>query len=170
MPLQHAVVECSSPPPYSLYTTALPVPPISFPHSSLSLPPPPFPSAQFASFSDQIVRLSFHGSGNGQLKLKSLSISSEFGSLKRMMPLSVAIPTLSNLALHDPNGRGVACSSSGSGSGSSSRSASSSAGAIVTICGIEDEVDVLQSLQKPKKVSRAWCSIVRSSRMFLSAS
>ena len=164
MPLQHAVVECSSPPPYSLYTTALPVPPISFPHSSLSLPPPPCPSAQFASFSDQIVRLSFHGSGNGQLKLKSLSISSEFGSLKRMMPLSVAIPTLSNLALHDPDGRGVACSSS------SGRSASSSAGAIVTICGIEDEVDVLQSLQKPKKVSRAWCSIVRSSRMFLSAS
>ncbi|CAI5488259.1 unnamed protein product, partial [Closterium sp. Naga37s-1] len=97
--------------------------------------------SQFTSFADAMIRLCFHGStGSSAPRMRALSISSDFSALKRSMPLAVALPTQAVLAAPY-----AAASSSGGSSGGGE-------GECVTICGIADEVEVLQSLQRPKKV------------------
>lgn len=71
-------------------------------------------------------------------RLKTISARREFAALCRLMPLSVMVPTTAGLTLtlpasglpddrHDPFG------------------------GVVTIAGIKDLVDVMSSLQRPKK-------------------
>jgi serine/threonine-protein kinase ATR len=80
---------------------------------------------QFAVLIDQMIKLSFYP---GQAKAKTVNIQSEFSALKRMMPVGVIMP-LSNVK-YNPF----------------------PAGDYPTISGIEDEVEILASLQRPKKV------------------
>jgi hypothetical protein len=76
----------------------------------------------------------------------TFSAKRDFASLSRMMPLKVMVPISAcfGLALPSP--------------GSADKNYNPY-GEIVTISGIKDEVGVLASLQKPKKVSKVTCVV-----------
>ncbi|KAK9842495.1 hypothetical protein WJX81_002719 [Elliptochloris bilobata] len=93
---------------------------------------------QFASLSDQLIRLCHH-STSGREKMKAFSMRREFSALMRMMPTEVLVPTTSSLTLALP----------ASGVPDLAHKPFEDA---VTISGIKDEVEVLKSLQAPKKI------------------
>lgn len=96
---------------------------------------------QFASLTDAMIKLCFHG-GESKTKAKTISISSEFGHLKRMMPVNVIVPTQRALTLPlAPDGSAA------------TQRDPFAAEAYPTVAGIREEVEVLASLQRPKKVS-----------------
>eukprot|EP00850_Spirogloea_muscicola_P009313 SM000052S17705 [mRNA] locus=s52:211237:225088:+ [translate_table: standard] len=93
---------------------------------------------QFPAFIEQMIRLCFHA---GQPKQKVMSISSDFGQLKRMMPLDVVLPLQRALTVAMPP------------DGLTDRGFNAfPVGEHATIFGICEDVEILQSLQRPKKV------------------
>eukprot|EP00897_Mesotaenium_endlicherianum_P000569 jgi/Mesen1/10512/ME000083S10013 len=95
---------------------------------------------QFAAFFEQMIALCNHNSG-GQSKARTLSIGAEFGRLKRMMPLGILMPVQKALSVALPtDGLTDPCYDP------------FPAGDCTTVVGIQDEVEILASLQKPKKV------------------
>ena len=74
-------------------------------------------------------------------RVRSFSAKKEFAALMRMMPLDVMMPTTGQLTLTLPP----------SAVGGKSHNPF---GSLTTIAGIKDEVVVMPSLQKPKKVKR----------------
>mmetsp|Transcript_10928 Transcript_10928/g.67521 ORF Transcript_10928/g.67521 Transcript_10928/m.67521 type:complete len:2630 (+) Transcript_10928:210-8099(+) len=93
---------------------------------------------QFIPFIEQLIKLCFHSIPRGQ---KSFSLTNDFSVLKRMMPLEIMMPVLKCLTVELPNdgkvvegGRPIAPEVS------------------VKIEGFQDEVEVLLSLQRPKKL------------------
>jgi serine/threonine-protein kinase ATR len=93
---------------------------------------------QFAVLIDQMIKLSFYP---GQAKAKTVNIQSEFSALKRMMPVGVIMPLQKALTVSLP-ADGL----------SNVKYNPFPAGDYPTISGIEDEVEILASLQRPKKV------------------
>lgn len=97
--------------------------------------------AQFAALIDHLIRLCFHP---GQAKAKTISISTEFSALKRMMPVDIIMPTQQSLTVHLPSyDMNVAMPAT---------SDIFSSADLPTISGIADEAEILSSLQRPKKV------------------
>eukprot|EP00850_Spirogloea_muscicola_P002685 SM000010S04323 [mRNA] locus=s10:934582:948443:- [translate_table: standard] len=93
---------------------------------------------QFPAFIEQMIRLCFHA---GQPKQKVMSISSDFGQLKRMMPLDIVLPLQGALTVAMPP------------DGLTDRGFNAfPVGEHATILGICEDVEILQSLQRPKKV------------------
>ena len=97
--------------------------------------------AQFGTLVDQLIKLCFHP---GQSKAKAINITTEFSSLKRMMPLSIIMPVQKALTVTLP-------SSSPDLSDSSQFDVFGDV-QLATISGITDEAEILSSLQRPKKV------------------
>ncbi|XP_074371417.1 serine/threonine-protein kinase ATR [Apium graveolens] len=95
---------------------------------------------QFASLIDHLIRLCFHA---GQSKSKVINISTEFSSLKRMMPLEIIMPLQQSLTVSLPTYEQKM---------TSSLSSSIFATDLPTILGIADEAEILSSLQRPKKI------------------
>ncbi|KAJ7539120.1 hypothetical protein O6H91_11G077400 [Diphasiastrum complanatum] len=93
---------------------------------------------QFTGLCEQMIKLCFYA---GQPKAQMLSISAEFSSLKRMMPVGVVMPIQRALTVTLP-ANGVTDSSYNP----------FPAGDDSTISGIKDDVEILASLQRPKKV------------------
>ncbi|KAI5062158.1 hypothetical protein GOP47_0022697, partial [Adiantum capillus-veneris] len=94
--------------------------------------------SQFIALIDQLIRLCFHG---GASKARTLTLSSEFSSLKRMMPVGVIMPVQRALTVTLP------------ADGLTNTSYNPfPAGDFSTISGIAEEVEILASLQRPKKV------------------
>lgn len=96
---------------------------------------------QFGSLIDQLIKLCFHP---GQPKARAVNLSTEFSSLKRMMPLGVIMPVQQALTvtlpscvtdLADPPQCDVFSDMQ-----------------LASISGIADEAEILSSLQRPKKV------------------
>lgn len=98
---------------------------------------------QFANLIDHLIRLCFHP---GNSKSKTINISTEFSSLKRMMPLEIIMPSQASLTVNLPT-----CDINLT---ESLTSDIFSATDLPTIYGIADEAEILSSLQRPKKVSR----------------
>ncbi|KAG0625577.1 hypothetical protein M758_2G066000 [Ceratodon purpureus] len=94
---------------------------------------------QFAVLIDQMIKLSFYP---GQPKAKIVNIQSEFSALKRMMPVGVIMPLQKALTVSLP-ADGL----------SNMKYNPFPSGDYPTISGIEDEVEILASLQRPKKVT-----------------
>lgn len=92
---------------------------------------------QFATLIDHLIRLCFHG---GDPKTRTINISSDFGALKRMMPVGVILPVQQALTISLPV------------NGISDNYDSFSAGNYATISGIGEDVEILASLQRPKKI------------------
>ena len=109
---------------------------------------------QFASLIDHLIKLCFHP---GQQRAKNINISTEFSTLKRMMPLEIIMPIqqslVVNLPTYDVNLTDSPSSDIFSGT------------ELPTISGIADEAEILSSLQRPKKV---WCffSVLTSAKCF----
>ncbi|KAJ4806265.1 Serine/threonine-protein kinase ATR [Rhynchospora pubera] len=97
--------------------------------------------SQFASLVDHLIKLCFHP---GNPKSRSINISTEFSSLKRMMPLGIILPIQQSLTVTLP--------SFDVGSEDQSSFNVFSASEHVTIAGLTDEAEILSSLQRPKKV------------------
>lgn len=97
---------------------------------------------QFAALIEHLIRLCFHAS---QLKAKTINIATEFSALKRMMPVDIILPIQQSLTVslpaYDPDLEG------------SQQLDIFSTMDLPTISGISDEVEILSSLQRPKKVS-----------------
>jgi serine/threonine-protein kinase ATR len=70
---------------------------------------------------------------------REFSVRRDFATLSRMLPLSVMVPTSASFTLSLPATTSLDLSHNPFGN-------------IISIAGIKDEVDVLSSLQKPKKV------------------
>ncbi|XP_065865824.1 serine/threonine-protein kinase ATR isoform X2 [Euphorbia lathyris] len=96
---------------------------------------------QFASLIDHLIKLCFHP---GQPKSRTINISTEFSSLKRMMPLGIIMPIQQSLTVSLPTYNVSVTDSLTSDIFSSSD--------VPTISGISDEAEILSSLQRPKKV------------------
>ncbi|XVE93918.1 hypothetical protein REPUB_Repub01dG0235600 [Reevesia pubescens] len=96
---------------------------------------------QFASLIDHFIKLCFHA---GQPKSRTINISTEFSSLKRMMPLGIIMPIQQSLTVslptYDVNLTEPLSSDIFSGV------------ELPTISGIADEAEILSSLQRPKKI------------------
>jgi serine/threonine-protein kinase ATR len=92
---------------------------------------------QFATLIDHLIRLCFHG---GDPKTRTINISSDFSALKRMMPVGVILPVQQALTISLP------------ANGISENYDPFSAGNYATISGIGEDVEILASLQRPKKV------------------
>lgn len=88
------------------------------------------------------MKLCFHQGSGPQAKSRTMSISAEFGPLKRMMPIPVAMPILDALSVTLPANLGNVSQKYNPFAGVDQ----------VCIAGIRDEVEVLASLQRPKKV------------------
>lgn len=97
---------------------------------------------QFATLIDHLIKLCFHA---GQSRSKTINLSTEFSSLKRMMPLGIIMPIQQSLTVNLPTYDGNL--------GDSRMSNIFSATDLPTILGIADEAEILSSLQRPKKVS-----------------
>ncbi|MCL7051841.1 hypothetical protein MKW94_026365 [Papaver nudicaule] len=97
---------------------------------------------QFASLIDHLIKLCFHP---GQPKAKTINISTEFSSLKRMMPLGIIMPIQQALTVNLPMYENET---------NSDRQNIDifAASDLSTISGIGDEAEILSSLQRPKKV------------------
>ncbi|KAI3855897.1 hypothetical protein MKW98_007860 [Papaver atlanticum] len=99
-------------------------------------------SLQARNLIDHLIRLCFHP---GQPKARTINISTEFSSLKRMMPAGIIIPIQPALTVSrpmyenemntDPHNIDMF-----------------SASDLSTILGTGDEAEIISSLQKPKKV------------------
>ena len=98
---------------------------------------------QFPTLIDHLIKLCFHP---GQPKAKTINISTEFSSLKRMMPLGIILPVQQALTVTLPSYDSNMSDQSGFHPFSVSEHP--------TIAGIADEAEILSSLQKPKKVRR----------------
>ncbi|KAM0929216.1 hypothetical protein ACQ4PT_001782 [Festuca glaucescens] len=96
---------------------------------------------QFPSLIEHLIKLCFHP---GQPKAKAINISTEFSSLKRMMPLGIILPVQQSLTVTLP--------SYDSNMSGQSTFHPFSVSEHPTIAGIADEAEILSSLQKPKKV------------------
>ncbi|XP_048234616.1 serine/threonine-protein kinase ATR isoform X1 [Ricinus communis] len=96
---------------------------------------------QFASLIDHLIKLCFHP---GQARARTINISTEFSSLKRMMPLGIIMPIQQSLAVSLPT-YNVSLTDS-------LTSDVFSASDLPTISGISDEAEILSSLQRPKKI------------------
>ncbi|GBG70226.1 hypothetical protein CBR_g6357 [Chara braunii] len=93
---------------------------------------------QFEALIEQLIRLCFYG---GQPRSRQITISQDFAYLKRMMPVGVIMPVQRALTVTLPvDGR------------TDHNHDPFAAGDYATIAGIVDEVEVLASLQRPKKV------------------
>lgn len=96
---------------------------------------------QFAHLIDHLIRLCFHP---GQSKASNINIATEFSALKRMMPVDIIMPIQQSLTVtlpvYDPDLEG------------SQDVNIFSTMDLPTISGISDEVEILSSLQRPKKV------------------
>lgn len=97
---------------------------------------------EFASWIDHLIKLCFHP---GQPKARTINISTEFSSLKRMMPLRIIMPIQQSLTVSLPTYNVSLTDSLASDIFGSSD--------LPTISGIADEAEILSSLQRPKKVS-----------------
>ncbi|KAF3783049.1 Serine/threonine-protein kinase [Nymphaea thermarum] len=95
---------------------------------------------EFACLIDHLIKLCFHG---GHPKARMINIGSDFGTLKRMMPVGVIMPVQQALTVNLP----VHGLSRSELYGRDLFSAD-----LATISGIADEAEILSSLQKPKKV------------------
>ncbi|TVU07548.1 hypothetical protein EJB05_40909, partial [Eragrostis curvula] len=96
---------------------------------------------QFPSLIEHLIKLCFHP---GQPKARTVNISTEFSSLKRMMPLGVILPVQQALTVSLPSYDRNMADQSGFHPFSVSEHP--------TIAGIADDAEILSSLQKPKKV------------------
>uniref|UniRef100_A0ACD5ZFU0 Uncharacterized protein n=1 Tax=Avena sativa TaxID=4498 RepID=A0ACD5ZFU0_AVESA len=96
---------------------------------------------QFPSLIEHLIKLCFHP---GQPKAKAINISTEFSSLKRMMPLGIILPVQQSLTVTLP--------SYDSNMSGQSTFHPFSVSEHPTIAGIADDAEILSSLQKPKKV------------------
>ncbi|XVF00830.1 hypothetical protein REPUB_Repub04eG0035900 [Reevesia pubescens] len=96
---------------------------------------------QFASLIDHLIKLCFHA---GQPKLRTISISTEFSALKRMMPLGIIMPIQQSLTVSLPNYDVNLTEPLSSDIFSGVE--------LPTISGIADEAEILSSLQRPKKI------------------
>lgn len=96
---------------------------------------------QFATLIDHLIRLCFH---SGQPKARTINISTEFSTLKRMMPLGIIMPIQQSLTVTLP------AYEMNLGDSLISDIFTSD---LPTISGIADEAEILSSLQRPKKVS-----------------
>ncbi|KAG8655799.1 hypothetical protein MANES_04G069900v8 [Manihot esculenta] len=96
---------------------------------------------QFASLIDHLIKLCFHP---GQPKSKTINISTEFSSLKRMMPLGIIMPIQQSLTASLPTYSISVTDALTSDIFSDSD--------LPTISGISDEAEILSSLQRPKKI------------------
>ncbi|UPR01432.1 phosphatidylinositol kinase [Chloropicon primus] len=111
---------------------------------------------QFERLIDELIRLCHHAPSG---KAKTFSISQNFRTLERMMPLDILIPVQNALTLAlPPNGVPFGGEPTPGGSGGKSARLSPSALPFessshhVTIAQIFDEVEILNSLQKPKVI------------------
>ncbi|RDY02662.1 Serine/threonine-protein kinase ATR, partial [Mucuna pruriens] len=96
---------------------------------------------QFATLIDHLIKLCFHA---GQSRSRTINLSTEFSSLKRMMPLGIIMPIQQSLTVNLPTYDGNL--------GDSNMSNIFSATDLPTISGIADEAEILSSLQRPKKI------------------
>ncbi|WVZ78438.1 hypothetical protein U9M48_026147, partial [Paspalum notatum var. saurae] len=96
---------------------------------------------QFPTLIDHLIKLCFHP---GQARARTINISTEFSSLKRMMPLGIILPVQQALTVTLPSYDSNMPDQSGFHPFSVSEHP--------TIAGIADEAEILSSLQKPKKV------------------
>ncbi|BAT93667.1 hypothetical protein VIGAN_08019000 [Vigna angularis var. angularis] len=96
---------------------------------------------QFATLIDHLIKLCFHA---GQSRSRTINLSTEFSSLKRMMPLGIVMPIQQSLTVNLPTCDGNL--------GGSLMSNIFSATDLPTISGIADEAEILSSLQQPKKI------------------
>uniref|UniRef100_J3MHR6 Serine/threonine-protein kinase ATR n=1 Tax=Oryza brachyantha TaxID=4533 RepID=J3MHR6_ORYBR len=96
---------------------------------------------QFPSLIDHLIKLCFH---LGQPKARTINISTEFSSLKRMMPLGIILPIQQALTVTLP--------SYDTNMTDQSAFHPFSVSEHPTIAGIADDAEILSSLQKPKKV------------------
>ncbi|TKY50720.1 Serine/threonine-protein kinase ATR [Spatholobus suberectus] len=96
---------------------------------------------QFATLIDHLIKLCFHA---GQSRAKTINLSTEFSSLKRMMPLGIIMPIQQSLTVNLPTYDGNL--------GDSRMSNIFSTTDLPTISGIADEAEILSSLQRPKKI------------------
>lgn len=93
---------------------------------------------QFNGLIEQMIKLSFYP---GQPKARTVSISNEFSGFKRILPVGVVMPLQKALTATLP------------ADGLSNVDYNPfPAGDYATISGIKDEVEILASLQRPKKV------------------
>ncbi|TQD75244.1 hypothetical protein C1H46_039207 [Malus baccata] len=95
---------------------------------------------RFAFLIDRLIKLCFHP---GQSRAKAINISTEFSTLKRMMPLGIIMPIQQSLTISLPTCDGKLSDSL--------RYDIFSATDLPTISGIGDEAKILSSLQRPKK-------------------
>mgnify|MGYP000459258267 FL=1 len=93
---------------------------------------------QFASLIDQLIRLCFH---QPSAKARTITLSNEFGLLKRMMPVGIIMPVQRALTVTLPADGLTNAAYNPFSSGDYS-----------TISGISEEAEILASLQRPKKV------------------
>lgn len=107
---------------------------------------------QFASLIDHLIKLCFHP---GQPKSKTINISTEFSSLKRMMPLGIIMPIQQSLTASLPTYSISVTDALTSDIFSDSD--------LPTISGISDEAEILSSLQRPKKVCSLMAFILKIS-------
>ena len=112
-------------------------------------------SVQFAVFIGYMIKLCFHGSNAGKdqneisaSRARSMSLGGEFKALKRMMPIGVVMPVQRALTVALP-ADGVPTQGYNP----------FPTGQCATICGIADGVEILQSLQRPKKVCTLACQL-----------
>ena len=96
--------------------------------------------ADFEIFSEQLIKLCFH---QPKGRARSFSVSQNFRSLERMMPLEVLVPVQNAMTMALPSNGGPFKMNGESPFESSY---------CVTVTHVFDEVDVLHSLQKPKKL------------------
>lgn len=74
-------------------------------------------------------------------RARSFSAKKDFGALMKMMPLEVMMPTTGQLTLTLP-------------AGGAAEKRHNPFGSLISIAGIKDEVVVMPSLQRPKKVAQ----------------
>ncbi|KAJ0089365.1 hypothetical protein Patl1_32854 [Pistacia atlantica] len=96
---------------------------------------------QFACLIDHFIKLCFH---SGQSKARTINISTEFSTLKRIMPLGIIMPTQQSLTVSLPTDDVNLNKSISSNIFSTTD--------LPTILGIADEAEILSSLQRPKKI------------------
>jgi len=101
---------------------------------------------QFERLIDELIRLCHHAPSG---KTKTFSISKNFRSLARMMPLDIRVPVQSALKLALPPNGNPFKSSLGD---SRSTTPLGSSSCDITIQQIFDDVEILNSLQKPKVI------------------
>jgi hypothetical protein len=123
--------------------------------ANVTFPPimqPLNPAAEINSFCDQLIRLAAHQPAKG----RTMSARKEFNHLMRSMPLSNTImPAMSCLTVPLPP---PPSTGGDHGKGGAQHAQQHE---LVTIEGIVDTIEVMTSLQKPKKARTAPCMQIR---------